>query len=460
MINDTHNLIRRPTDEVDRAAFRKALKTTVLLAAVNVVLVTVAQLSGSGMLIAGAMLVYLASMFVCPEDTVFYLMVFFLPWSTILKLSPESLSFYSISSILIFMKVVLKNPKLNLKVLVPAAGLLVVTLISKLIHAYAIAPSYLMFFIMLVGFPLLFDRIQQRFDFECCAVFFALGIILATIVSSVFGTHPHLLKYVLVFEQENLEITRLCGFYGDPNFYSAQIVSAFGAILLVIAKSAKRKLLHILLAVFLVLCGFTSLSKSFLICIAIVFAVWALGLLFYKPSKILGVVFVSAIAITIVLFSGALDEAIAQYAVRFGTGSNVSDLTTGRSDLWRLYVEMLANNPLELLFGQGYTSVFNGVHKGSHNTLIQLIYQVGLIGLVPVVGWFGVFRSPSRKKRPLVLIGGWAIACFAMWIGLDMLFFDDLFINILLFVAGIRYVSDPLDTSAPRPLDAAASSPA
>ena len=71
MINDTHNLIRRPTDEVDRAAFRKALKTTVLLAAVNVVLVTVAQLSGSGMLIAGAMLVYLASMFVCPEDTVF-----------------------------------------------------------------------------------------------------------------------------------------------------------------------------------------------------------------------------------------------------------------------------------------------------------------------------------------------------------------------------------------------------
>ena len=243
-------------------------------------------------------------------------------------------------------------------------------------------------------------------------------------------------------EQENIGIIRLCGFYGDPNFYSAQIVTAFGGLLLVVANKKKNNVLHIVLAIVLFFCGATSLSKSFLISILLVLVFWLFTILRHNPSKPIGAIFGFVLTFAILFFVGAFDNIVEQYTVRFDSVTDASDLTTGRTDLWLEYLRFMFTNPIDLFFGQGYTSVFNGVHKGSHNTLIQLLYQFGIIGVVFIVSWLGSFANKDNKtnKRPLILLV-WGISCFFMWLGLDMLFCDDFFVNIMLFALGCNYFS-------------------
>ena len=139
----------------------------------------------------------------------------------------------------------------------------------------------------------------------------------------------------------------------------------------------------------------------------------------------------------IALLSGVFTDTINQYLVRFSSVKGLSSLTTGRTELWEEYVLFFFNNPVDLLLGQGYTEVFNGVHKGSHNTIIQMIYQFGIVGLIPLVGWLSLFIKGFSlrllfKPYSILII----FACFSMWLGLDMLYFDDFFLNIsLLFMA-------------------------
>lgn len=420
----------------------KIAQKSLLFAIISVFAITAAQLIGNTIIIAGALLIYLFTLFTADDETVFPLFLFFLPWSTILKLSPTSISFASIATILIFAKYfILKKFKMKWNILISVLGMAIVTLISKLIHQYSISPSYFMFFIMLVAFPYLLNLIGNKTDFAICVEFFSIGIILAAITSEIFGSNTNLMQYVAVFNQENIGVTRLCGFYGDPNFYSAQIVTAFGGLLLAIGKKGKNKVLDIILSVALVACGAISVSKSFLICLMLVLALWLVSILFYKPSKFIGIMATVMVIITISLASGAFDSIIEQYMIRFGLSDDISGLTTGRSELWAEYLDFLINNPIDLLFGQGYTSVFNTVHKGSHNTIIQCLYQFGVIGSIVLIAWIStMFTKKINLRKNILLTVVWIIACFSMWMGLDLLYFDDFFLIFALFSLGLNYI--------------------
>lgn len=418
----------------------KQINNPFLLIFINVLLITAAQLIGSTVIIAAALLVYLATMLISDDENVFPLMLFFLPWSTILKLSPSSISFYSISTILVFGKYVIKYKKIEGRSFIPVMLLCIVTLLSKFIHSYSIAPSFLMFFIMLVAFPMLFQVLKDKINFETCVIFFSLGIISATIISLIFSTNPNMVRYIEVIEQENIGIRRLCGFYGDPNFYSAQIVTAICGLLLIITKKTRKKTFEIALALLLFTCGTISVSKSFLICILTVFTLWLLFELYYKPSKFIGSIFAVAVVGTVLVSIGLFDNIIEQYQIRFVGVNDSSSLTTGRVDLWVEYAHFLIKNPFDLFFGQGYTNIYNGVSRASHNTLIELLYQFGIIGFLFLVAWLHAFKIKLNTHRCILLYVVWGVACFAMWIGLDLMFLDDFFVNITLFSTGCNYI--------------------
>lgn len=419
----------------------KKINNPFWLAFINVLLITAAQVIGNTAIIGAALLVYLATMLISDDENVFPLILFFLPWSTILKLSPSSISFYSISTILILGKYLVRYKKIESKSFIPIMLLCIVTLLSKFVHGYGIDASYLMFFIMLIAYPLLFSILKNKINFETCVILFSLGIISATVISLILGSNDNMLQYIEVAEQEDLGIRRLCGFYGDPNFYSAQIVTAIGGNLVVITKKIRNRLIEMTMAILLFICGIISVSKSFLLCVLIVITLWLLLELYYTPSKFIGAFFAIAVVVTILVSAGSFDNIIEQYLIRFGGVTDSSSLTTGRADLWVEYIQFLMNNPLDLLIGQGYTSVFNGVHKGSHNTLIQIFYQFGIIGFSIFAFWLYSFKVKISSKKYILLCCTWLIACFTMWIGLDMLFFDDLFVTITLFSSGCGYIS-------------------
>ena len=101
-----------------------------------------------------------------------------------------------------------------------------------------------------------------------------------------------------------------------------------------------------------------------------------------------------------------------------------------------------------LIFGQGYTDIlYEAVNnRASHNTIIQFIYQLGIIGTITLIEWIinlsKCFKEKIRNKT-IIYIGLLVTAFvgfFTSWLALDMLFFDDFFYFIIVFFVLRTYI--------------------
>ena len=111
------------------------------------------------------------------------------------------------------------------------------------------------------------------------------------------------------------------------------------------------------------------------------------------------------------------------------------------------YLNEFAHNiPLTLL-GQGYTSV--RLHGwASHNTIIQSVFQFGLLGVPLLAAWVVLTLKDVQRKlgdsRPkwtytlLMLVG-----VVMPWFALDILFFDEFFLLPIYVVLGSNYAKEP-----------------
>jgi len=84
------------------------------------------------------------------------------------------------------------------------------------------------------------------------------------------------------------------------------------------------------------------------------------------------------------------------------------------------------------LLGKGFTNV-KVDERAPHNTIIQAVFQFGIIGVIVLIGWCAGFYERVRKgsipfkKRFLstfLLIAG----VYVPWLALDILFFDEFFL--------------------------------
>lgn len=109
-----------------------------------------------------------------------------------------------------------------------------------------------------------------------------------------YGYRPYIAQYIKV--DSYLSITRRCGFYGDPNFYTAHITAAIAGCLVLVADGQRRARTAVLLvlAAVLVYCGFLSGSKSFFLIWVFLMILWVIeicqtkGKLTRKAALILG----------------------------------------------------------------------------------------------------------------------------------------------------------------------------
>ena len=422
---------------------KKFKNYTLILALVCAISIALAQASGISILVYGALAFYLMLMICAKEEYIIPLFAFFLPWAPVLKISPTAISVYSIATILVFAVCLLRTGKKKIKsdLVVIVLAFAAITLLSKGLHQYGISASYIMFLFMMLAYPLFIEWHKDRVSFESVTLFFSLGIISATLLSMLFENSENLMRYIVIMEDEHLGLVRNSGFYADPNFYAAQIITAIGCwFVLFVARKDMKKVFGVILILIMALMGMSSVSKSYLISLVVLIVVWLIALLRVSVTKTAKVIAVILLVVSVGLATGLFSGIIDQYLVRFGMVDDSSSLTTGRTDLWKEYYEFLFNSPLDLFMGQGFTSVFNGVRKGSHSIIVQTVYQFGLIGAFCVILWLGTFIKKLRKvKFSLILL--LMVSCFSMWLGLDILFFDDFFVNIAIFALGIDYLS-------------------
>lgn len=364
-----------------------------------------------------------------------------------MKLDQGSTSVYTIALLLTCVYFLIKNHlAMERYQVILTAVLVMTTLIAKAVQGNSIANSYLCFLLMLLLFPCVLQCRAEKFSFCEITLFFALGIISAALSAQQFADNPNISQYITV--QSYLNITRLSGYYGDPNFYAAQITACLAGVMILLAQEKKlaRRLILGVIALVLVYCGLLSASKSFILVLAVLFVVWIPMLLSRRNIKrgiqvLLGVV----CAVLVILSSNAFQSLIDIMDARFSYNATISDITTGRTELWLSYLnEFHVNAPLTLL-GQGFTDVvLDG--GASHNTLIQGVYQFGLIGFPILIAWMFFMLKKSLPVTENIRLhkGGIVLFCIGVvlpWMALDILFFDEFFLLPAYALVGVVWAS-------------------
>ncbi len=412
---------------------------------VLVLTLCLAHIIGSNLLVLVTLFGVLACLAIAfIRNMAFPVLLFFLPWMALMRVTPQSFSFFTFGLVLVCVMGLLKSGlRVKYYQILCVLSLSIVTLIAKMMHEYSFSFSYIAFLMMILLFPTLqWEMHEHRYTFFHAVLLFSSGIIIAAFCARYFAFFGNISQYIRVDSYAN--VTRYCGFYGDPNFYAAQVLAALsGCLVLVLKITSKRQIaLLCVLIVCLVYCGLMSASKSFLLLSVVLLLLW-LGQLLIQKGKVeqkvilIGITALSAVYIASSALFGDLFDIVMS---RFANANNLSDFTTHRTEIWVDYIDEIFSNFKILLLGNGFTNIkLNDV--GSHNTLIQLIWQFGLIG-APVLIWWVIsylkeglirWRHSRQFLAVLILIGG----AFAPWLAIDILWWDDFFLMQTYVICGL-----------------------
>jgi len=391
-----------------------------------------------------ALLVYAAF-----NDMALPLLLFFLPWSPLIKTAPGKISMYSVMLICVLLILILRNRK-NFAIvhIFPAALLFLQVMILKQVYGESLTNANILFFICLLLFPLLSAEKDKKYDFYSLTIYFALGIVTAALISQWLIIFPTIKRYITIDMANGY--SRVSGFFGDPNYYAAHITAAIAGVILLLPREKKivRRTFLIILISLLLYCGLLSVAKSFFLIVVSVFLLWFVEIIFArgkvsnKVTMIAALMILGAFLLSSTLFTDLMDQVIDRLVL---SGGDIGKLTTGRVGLWNSYFSYFEEEPLVMIFGRGCTSeLVQG--RASHNILIQIIYQFGLFGFISVIAWISLYmktilRSVNIRKIDLIPALIIAIGAVGPWMALDLCFFDEFFLIPFYMCLGMGYIA-------------------
>lgn len=202
------------------------------------------------------------------------------------------------------------------------------------------------------------------------------------------------LNYVEPSVAENSSIIRISGFLGDPNYCTTLIIITISLLCVLYYYKSIGNLEFWSQTVVLGSLGFFTYSKSFFLSILLLLIFFILFVLFPK-YKMLSVLMLGVIALMgYLIFNGKI-EVFNLIIGRFETG----DLTTGRADLNKTYLNYIFNNIKVLVFGDGIsTSKFIGMRKTVHCIYIEILYKLGIVGTLLYLVTLITSLSGGKKR--------------------------------------------------------------
>lgn len=384
--------------------------------------------------------------------------LFFLPFAPLLKFRPGTISFFTIALLLTYgIYAVTGSRQVRVLHLIPALLLVVLTLLVKTAYGYQADNTYILFIITLILVPFLTRELDEGYDFYWLTVCFTLGICLAAITAQYLTVFPTVSRYIDV--NINLGFARRSGYYGDPNFYSSHITAALSGLLVLLLGNDKRNKLFVLVPLvgLLLYCGMLSVSKSFLLVSITLLLLWVLALLLQRGRVSVKVTLIITLAVVgiFLLSSTVFTDMLDMMFSRFRRDANWSDFTTGRTEVWKHYATSIFEDVRLLLFGQGYTNVILG-EKPTHNTLLEAVFKLGLVGCALLVFWTVYFvqtlldgaKVQWRQGVQLTIL---LIGVFGPWMALDYLFFDEFFLSPIYVCMAVRFLHQQQETELSLP---------
>lgn len=374
-----------------------------------------------------ALIVAILAVIIKPNGRTLYYIVFLLPLITIFK--AQSSDFYYLAYIvfaaclalaikLIFDIFKYKDKKINW----PFTAIAVVLGLYFIARANFSNISILLS--LLLGLGLLFVTYYYKKDlnFKEVIFMFVLGMLFSTLIGLIFYKNSRLISF--------LDITiaysrrRFQGATSNVNIYACELMLALGGLLVL---KLRNQISYSLYPILVFFCGclmFTYSKTAILMSIVAItlFVLFNIGYNLKNRKKLLkALVSVAVIVVMLSLlcvtfktqyaicrarFVSSIDMVIPEPDTPMGgsdvasslSGTNSSsvkptikldytELTTGRFDIWKTYMQQITQTPKTLLFGFGVGHEIDSewvMYTGTstHNTLIQAMYYCGIMGLI------------------------------------------------------------------------------
>lgn len=375
-------------------------------------------------------------------------MLFLLPWARILKVDSSSITFltlilpFVLFRILATLKEDLKLDFLSLSLLF---FLFSFSLLGSLISGYDLGTSTLGFFVLLFYMLILLSNKELLPSRKETTYLFALSLIIAFAAGMVLQGLPHMSEYFKIAHVSGDSfLSRFSSLNFDPNYNALQVAMGISMLMIKMSEDNKRNLSDLVILFLLIGIGILSLSKMFIIMLIALTIIWILSKWDSKISgsrKILIIVFM-AVAAIYSYYSGILSEQINAYIYRFASATDISTLTSRRSLIQVNYLNYIFDNPIVLFLGSGF-STNASIGYASHNTYIQIIFQIGIFGaimlIIFIIKFMQQMKPTGQKLRtnrflPLIslMLGAGA---------LDLLLMDEFVYYII--ICGVVLLNEP-----------------
>lgn len=189
-------------------------------------------------------------------------------------------------------------------------------------------------------------------------------------------------------------LRRFQGLFEDPNYYMTLLVTAM-ALLVRLLDCRKIGLLpFVLLEIVFTIFGALTYGKTFFVMLLLL-AFLGILCLFWNKKYLLGSIMIvlSLLAAWLLLSGTTIFSVILQ---RFSTADSLDALTTGRSEVYVAYLNAITKDISSLFFGAGLAA--NNLGKDPHNLYLEILYYLGIIGLVLTVVLCVAIVCAMRKR--------------------------------------------------------------
>ncbi len=347
-------------------------------------------------LICGLMLVFV------DKESTLYQMFFILPMANIFKMSPGSQSFFTI--------ILLAYVVLHL-ILPRKATLLVVLFAVYVVLGELLGDSFNLFrtIKLICNFLFLSSVLNNKVTIKHKEIFYS--YVIGNIVASFFGmmdsstfkihSYTGLKELGGLIEPGEEQLYRFAGLYEDPNYYSIGLIVSLILLLVLNHRNELKTKGLILFSIPIVYFIILTYSKSAFLMMMLFVVFWIYSLCCKKKylqvvTMLIVVVFVVALALSGRI--SILQVIVERFTDVSAAEGDLNAMTTGRFDLWKNYIEFIANNLKVGIFGRGISAeLLDG--WGSHNTYIDIIYYLGVFGGTLLIGILITISTQSVKHN-------------------------------------------------------------
>lgn len=309
-----------------------------------------------------------------PVNHAYYHLLFTMSFTVIYKPTPTSTSFFAYTVIIVGLILTVKFECFKVDRLLLIFFLFVYFLLGM-------GSNYTTTAKMIMGIVLLYIFVSkiEADDFKNQIMAFVLGVLGSCVIGTFRDSFPLLNDYIgssIAILGESGVVHRFTGLNYDPNFFSMSIIFSVVLCLMLLMNKNRSGILLWIITCVMVLFGFNSYSKMFLLSIVIVGVISLLHVM-RSPKKIITTIVVLAVVGTLLVIGL---QKISYTDIMLKRLSD-SDISTGRFDLWGTYFECLSESLSTTFFGVGLGSNYLSA-GGPHNTYLESVYFVGIVGSI------------------------------------------------------------------------------